>query len=82
MSDVDESYLFGAKGASWMTTLYVIGVASIVGGLAMIGNAFLRLTGGPGGILARGGEVILAVAAIYAIWAVYNYGLLSFNTVI
>jgi hypothetical protein len=82
VADVDESYLFGSKGASWMTTLYVIGVASVFGGLAMIGNAFMRLAGGPGGILARGGELILAVAAVYAIWAVYNYGLLSFNTVI
>jgi CubicO group peptidase (beta-lactamase class C family) len=82
IADADESYLFGAKGAGLMTILYIIGVASVVGGLAMIVNAFQRLTGGPGGILARGGELILAVAAVYAIWAVYNYGLLSFNTVI
>lgn len=82
LADVDESYLFGSRGAGLMTILYVIGVAAVVGGIAIIGNAFLRLSGGPGGILARGGELILAVAAIYAIWAVYNYGLLSFNTVI
>jgi hypothetical protein len=82
VADADESYLFGAKGAGLMTILYIIGVASVAGGLAVIVNAFQRLVGGPGGILARGGELILAVAAIYAIWAVYNYGLLSFNTVI
>jgi CubicO group peptidase (beta-lactamase class C family) len=82
MSDVDESYLFGSKGAGLMTILYAVGVASVTGGVAIMVNAYLRLTGGPGGMLARGGEIILALAALYSIWAVYNYGLLSFNTVI
>jgi CubicO group peptidase (beta-lactamase class C family) len=82
VSDSDESYLFGSKGAGLMTILYVVGVASVLGGIAIVVNAFKRLTGGPGGLLARSGELVLAAAAIYATWAVYNYGLLSFNTVI
>lgn len=78
----DETILLGGKGASIMIPIYVVGVLSLLGGIAIVVNALRRIASGPGGILARGGELILAAAAIYGIWAVVNYGLVSFNTVI
>jgi CubicO group peptidase (beta-lactamase class C family) len=80
-ASADNAILFGS-GAGMLMVLYVIGAAAIFGGMAIVVNAAQRLAGGPGGILARGGELVLAVAAIYGIWALVNYGLVSFNTVV
>jgi CubicO group peptidase (beta-lactamase class C family) len=62
----------------WYTILYVLGVLAIVGSLAIIANAILRLVRGPGGIVARAGEALLAVAAVYGIWLVLDLGLANF----
>jgi CubicO group peptidase (beta-lactamase class C family) len=59
--------------------LYVLGVLAIIGSLAMIANAGLRLRLGPGGMLARCGELVLALAGIYGIWGVIHLGLASFT---
>ncbi|HEY2474762.1 MAG TPA: hypothetical protein VGI19_08150 [Candidatus Cybelea sp.] len=59
--------------------LYVIGVIAIIGGLA-IAEAILRVRHGPGGWLARSGEVIVALAAVYGIWLFLTFGLVSFVT--
>jgi CubicO group peptidase (beta-lactamase class C family) len=64
----------------WFIPLYVLGVLAVIGSLAMIANAGLRLRMGPGGALARGGEVLLGLAAIYGIWGVIHLGLASFIT--
>ena len=63
-----------------MTVLYVIGVIATIGGLAMIIEAILRVSHGPGGWLVRSGEVIVALAAVYGIWLFLTFGLVSFVT--
>jgi hypothetical protein len=45
----------------------------------MIANAGLRLRVGPGGRLARGGELVPGLAGIYGIWGVIHLGLASFT---
>jgi CubicO group peptidase (beta-lactamase class C family) len=64
----------------YMIVLYIIGVIAIVGGVAMILETALRVAHGPGGLLVRSGEVIVALAAIYGIWLFVAFGLASFVT--
>ena len=70
--------IVGDSMTPWLTLLYGLGVLAMLGSLAMIANAVLRVTGGPGGLLARGGEIVLALAAIYGIWGVLDLGLANF----
>ncbi len=62
----------------WYTLLYMLGALAILGCLAMIANAILRVLRGPGGIVARVGEAVLGVAALYGIWLVVDLGLANF----
>src|ERR1700741_701618 len=55
----DDSLLLSGGAAGMMTILYVLGAVALLGGLAMIANAVLRVIGGPGGGLSRaGGRVV------------------------
>jgi CubicO group peptidase (beta-lactamase class C family) len=76
---VDESLLLGGALNPWMGALYVLGVIAIIGGIAMIANGVSRLTGGPGGWLVRAGDLVLALAALYGLWAIWDYGFANFN---
>jgi CubicO group peptidase (beta-lactamase class C family) len=71
--------LVGGELLGRFIPLYVLGVLAILGSLAMIASAALRLRVGPGGILARGGELLLGLAGIYGIWGVIHLGLASFT---
>ncbi len=71
--------LVGGELLGRFIPLYVLGVLAILGSLAMIANAGLRLRTGPGGILARCGELVLGLAGIYGIWGVIHLGLASFT---
>jgi CubicO group peptidase (beta-lactamase class C family) len=71
--------LVGGELLGRFIPLYVLGVLAILGGLAMIANAALRLRLGPGGILARCGELVLGLTGIYGIWGVIHLGLASFT---
>jgi CubicO group peptidase (beta-lactamase class C family) len=79
--------LLGSEGAilssglpAELTLLYVLGVIAMIGGLAMIAEAAIRAMRGPGGWLVRGGEIIVALAAIYGIWVFIAFGLANFVT--
>ncbi len=63
----------------WIGALYVLGVVAALGGIAMIANGVLRLMRGPGGWLVRTGDAVLALAGLYGIWAIYDYGLANFQ---
>jgi thiosulfate reductase cytochrome b subunit len=60
--------------------LYVIGVIAVIGGLAMIAEAAIRVTRGPGGWLVRLGEIIVALAGLYGIWLFIHLQLVNFVT--
>jgi CubicO group peptidase (beta-lactamase class C family) len=63
-----------------MIALYILGVIAILGGIAMIAEAVLRVMYGPGGWLVRSGEVVVALAAVYGIWFFIAFGLVNFVT--
>ncbi|TAN03541.1 MAG: class A beta-lactamase-related serine hydrolase [Rhodanobacteraceae bacterium] len=59
--------------------LFALGVLGILGGIAIIQDALWRVVRGPGGVLARGGELILGLCALYGIWVILAFGLVNFN---
>jgi hypothetical protein len=76
---LDETLLLGGALNGWIGALYVLGVVAGLGGIAMIVNGVLRLVRGPGGWLVRAGDLVLALAGLYGIWAILNYGLANFQ---
>lgn len=73
----NTAVLFDFNGT--LTVLYVLGLLAIFGGLAIIAHSVSRLVWGPGGVIARAGEVLLGLAALYGIWAIFAYSLATFN---
>jgi hypothetical protein len=65
--------------AAWLVALYVLGVLSIFGALAILLWASWRCSRGPGGWLVRTGEGVLAATALYGLWLIFGLGLASFN---
>jgi CubicO group peptidase (beta-lactamase class C family) len=61
--------------------LYVIGALALVSAVVIIIEAVLRIVRGPGGLLVKAGELVLGVSALYAIWAIFTYGLANFSLV-
>lgn len=76
----NESGLLSSAVVVWVTGLYVLGVLAVIGGVAIVAEAVLRIAYGPGGWLVRTGEAIVALAAIYGIWLFIAFGLVSFVT--
>ncbi|MBV9991128.1 MAG: beta-lactamase family protein [Alphaproteobacteria bacterium] len=75
----NEFLLFNGGLNTWMTLLYVLGALAVLGGLAMAANGALRLVNGPGGWLARAGDLVLGLAGLYGIWAILDFGLANFQ---
>ena len=71
--------LFHANFDGRLVLLYILGVLAIVGGIAIILDAGWRIARGPGGVLARSGELLLGLCALYGIWAILACGLVNFN---
>jgi CubicO group peptidase (beta-lactamase class C family) len=63
-----------------MIALYIVGVIAIIGCLAMIAEAAVRVVRGPGGWLVRSGEILVALAAVYAIWFLFAMQFVNFVT--
>jgi len=76
---VDESLLLGGTLSPWLAALYVLGVLAFIGGIAMVANGVLRALGGPGGWLVRVGDLVLALAGLYGLWAIWAYGFANFH---
>ena len=64
-----------------LMALYVVGVLAVLGAVAIVIEAASRIVRGPGGLLVRAGELVLGISALYAIWAIYAYGLANFSFV-
>jgi hypothetical protein len=71
--------LFKGSFDTWLILLYILGVLGILGGIAIVLDALWRIVRGPGGWLARIGELVLGLCAIYGIWAILACGLVNFN---
>ncbi len=62
-----------------LIALYVVGALALVGAVAIVIEAASRVLRGPGGFLVRASELVLGVSALYAIWAIFEYGLANFS---
>ena len=62
-----------------LTIAYIVGLLGLVGSLAVIAEAVRRVMKGPGGRLVRVGEAVLALAALYGLWAIFFFGFASFS---
>jgi hypothetical protein len=73
--------IISAEGeiGSILAVLYTLGLLGAVGAIAIVIEAVLRVLRGPGGWLVRGGETVLGLSALFALWAIWNYGLASFS---
>jgi len=63
-----------------MELLYVLGLVAVAGCLGILAETGVRVARGPGGWLVRSGEVIVALAGLYAIWFLLAFGMVSFVT--
>ena len=66
---------------SMLMGLYVVGALAVLSAIVIIIEAVLRIVRGPGGLLVKAGELVLGVSALYAIWAIFDYGLANFSLV-
>jgi CubicO group peptidase (beta-lactamase class C family) len=76
---LDESLLLGGALNPWVGALYVLGLLAIIGGIAMIWNGAARAMNGPGRWLVRPSEVVLALAGLYGLWVIFDYGFANFH---
>ena len=75
-----EAAILSPSLPAQMIALYIVGVVAIIGCLAMIAEAIIRVLRGPGGWLVRFGEILVAIAAAYAIWLLVAMQLVNFVT--
>jgi len=70
----------GAESANkWLVLAYLVSVLGTLGVLAVILEASLRVLRGPGGWLVRVSEAVLLIFGLYGLWAIFCYGVASFN---
>jgi CubicO group peptidase (beta-lactamase class C family) len=62
-----------------LTVAYIVGLLGLIGALAVLAEAVRRALRGPGGWLVRTGEVVLALSALYGLWAIFAFGFASFS---
>ncbi len=62
-----------------MIVAYCVSVLGFLGALAILVETVPRVWCGPGGWLVRGGEALLGLAALYAVWLIFAYGLINFS---
>jgi CubicO group peptidase (beta-lactamase class C family) len=66
--------------AGKLLVLYVLGVVALIGCFGIVVETIVRVLRGPGGWLVRMGEVVVGLAAVYAIWFFLSFGLINFVT--
>ncbi|HET7301226.1 MAG TPA: serine hydrolase domain-containing protein [Oleiagrimonas sp.] len=72
--------LLHGTAAPWMMLLYVLGVVALLGVVAIVVHAWRSWRAGSRTWWVRGGETLLALAAIYMGWFILAFGLVSFST--
>jgi CubicO group peptidase (beta-lactamase class C family) len=58
---------------------YILGALSVLAALVILAETVRRVLHGPGGWLIRAGEGLLALSALYGLWAIFAFGLASFS---
>jgi CubicO group peptidase (beta-lactamase class C family) len=62
-----------------LTVAYIVGLLGLLGALAVLAEALRRVVRGPGGWLVRTGEAVLALCALYGLWAIFAFGFANFS---
>lgn len=65
--------------AGVLIVAYLLGALGLLGALAVLAETGRRTLHGPGGWLVRAGEGLLALCALYGLWAIFAFGLASFS---
>lgn len=73
--------LLNANGSinGTLTVAYIVGLLGLLGALAVLVEAVRRVLRGPGGWLVRSGEALLALCAVYGLWAIFAFGFANFS---
>jgi hypothetical protein len=70
----------GAESANkWLVLAYLVSVLGTLGVLALIVESASRVLRGPGGWVVRVSEAVLLFFSLYGLWAIFSYGMTSFN---
>jgi CubicO group peptidase (beta-lactamase class C family) len=76
---IDENILLHGSATPWMYLLYVLGVIALLGAIAIVVHTWRTWRPAQRGWLVRVGETLLALAAIYLVWFILAFGLVSFS---
>lgn len=76
----NENAVLASSVVGKLLALYAIGVVAVIGALAMIVEAAMRVLRGPGGWLVRAGDVVVGLAGLYGIWLFLAFGMVNFVT--
>jgi CubicO group peptidase (beta-lactamase class C family) len=75
----DENILLRSTGTPWFYFLYVLGVVSLLGALAVLFHAVRNWQLAQRSLWVRVGETVLTLAALYIGWFILAFGMISFN---
>lgn len=75
----NPALLLQGAAVPWLYVLYVLGVLALLGALAMVANTVRVWLAPRRGRWVLAGETLLALAALYSIWFIVVYGLITFN---
>ena len=75
----NENLLLRGSATPWFYLLYVLGIAALLGALAVVFHAARNWRLAQRGWWVRIGETLLALAALYLAWFIVAFGMVSFN---
>jgi hypothetical protein len=77
---VSEDIVLQGRATPWLYLLYVLGLFGLLGAVAVVVHAVRSWLAPRRGRWVLAGETVLAFAAIYLVWFIVAFGLVSFST--
>jgi len=77
---VSEDIVLQGRATPWLYLLYVLGVIGVLGAVAVVVHAVRSWLAPRRSRWVLAGETVLALAAIYLVWFILAFGLISFST--
>jgi hypothetical protein len=79
VSSISDDMLLQGTMTPWLYVLYVLGVLGLLGAVAVVAHTVRSWMAPRRGRWVLAGETLLALAAIYLIWLIFTFGLVSFS---
>ena len=76
---VSEDIVLQGRATQWLYLLYVLGLFGVLGAVAVVAHAVRSWLPPRRSRWVLAGETILAFAAIYLVWFIVAFGLISFS---